>query len=180
MVLSVNKSHFILDEYFRTATAEYCDKYMCNNRDCIYLYDPQNCRECGPPLCAWGFCIITCSPSHNHYAFAKNDADRYYMPIWSEEEILDCWRCCYSNIFDEYSLRKLFCQWGGSPRCVFASSKAYNHRFEDAMSNSHLIKLLVERSGNPRISSIDAEQLRDCQWLSHMHPTSDWQHFSYS
>ncbi|GBC40596.2 crinkler (CRN) family protein, putative [Rhizophagus irregularis DAOM 181602=DAOM 197198] len=57
-----------------------------------------------------------CDLWHN---FEKNHPRKYYIPIWSEEEILDVWNLKHKDKISEIRVKKLIKKWGCIPQRIF-------------------------------------------------------------
>jgi hypothetical protein len=102
--------------------------------DSYYLFDPAEDSSIQPIECT-ALTVIPSSPNPEHYKrLRKSNPSFFLMPIWSEDELLECRAMCYATTDEVPSAEprrsvtipeaKLRYQWwGGSVRGVLQESK---------------------------------------------------------
>lgn len=89
-------------------------------------------------------CIVlwTCSPKHNSFTAwtDKLSINQTYFPVWTHDEVIDCWRTCYSTLVSNPHLpletvQKRFIRYGGVARPIFADDTSqYERKLEKALN----------------------------------------------
>ena len=107
----------------------------CSSRDTLYLVDGEQ------PTLARAWTIAAVSPLREHYwSYHKEPGTRVlFMPVWSEEELLEAQRLVYPHLEEEL-VKQLYEKWGGSARyCLqWATDKAAQLELQQALDETDL------------------------------------------
>lgn len=71
--------------------------------------------------------LLICSPCREHFSSFEKTAMKYYMPVWSYDEIELLRKKFFNDQLDSILVKQLFDIWGGLPRYVLhkASSNIF-------------------------------------------------------
>ena len=147
----------------------------------IYIYDPV--YDAGTPLTYFNCMhIIISSPDTIHIKHVKQtgfNRQRFYMPLWSLDEILKCRSLVYPNI-EETQVKQCFSLWGGIPSICFQEQSHDQHlsSLRVLLKQPNRIERLVQRMLCTE-DLMDDNFLKEMQWLTYIKPTADFRAFCY-
>ena len=147
----------------------------------IYVYDPVH--GVGRPLTYFNCLhIIISSPDTTHTEHVKQSGfnhKKFYMPLWSLDEIVKCRSLVYPGI-KESQVKNYFSIWGGIPSICFQEEFHYQHLnvLDRLLKQPKRIEKLVQRM--LRTDIMDDDFFRDMQWLTYIKPTKDLTDFCYT
>jgi hypothetical protein len=167
--------HFILDASFpRMVTDDFAKQYLYCNSQCVYLYDAFRTTF---PSVHRGVTVIATSPDRRNIETVKKlEKMIYYMPKWTLDEIITCYKLCYADLFSENKVREMFYYWGGSPRNVFSTSNIAKDLLAKVLSEYKTLETLISRLED---SMFDKNSDRDFQWLWHMSVSPEYDECTY-
>ena len=106
-----------------------------DSKQTLYLVDGEQ------PTLARAWTIAAVSPLREHYwSYHKEPGTRVlFMPVWSEEELLEARRLVYPHLEEEL-VKQLYEKWGGSARyCLqWATDKAAQLELQQALDDTDL------------------------------------------
>ena len=135
-------------EGYGIITGQDLNQLVETRRDVIYLVDPA--KNAVPQPIKHAITILFVSPAEEcHGSFCRVSLINLYMPIWEKEELLDCIKKVYPQMKDHFDSR--FKKWGGSIRCMSATStiyEEYEEHLQDFLSDDSLIDILNQTNKN--------------------------------
>jgi hypothetical protein len=99
------------------------------DKSTIFLHNPKANKE---PLFVNAFTVLASSPNPNNYkGFCKRmGCEKFYMPVWSEDEILSCNMSLQKWNVDEEVMIKRLSVCGGIPRFLLKYDSYYEDLFQ--------------------------------------------------
>ncbi|CAB4436443.1 unnamed protein product [Rhizophagus irregularis] len=105
-----------------------------------------------PSLCTTKFTFLVTTPKNDrwHEFDKQRGTQKYYAPIWTDEEVWDVWewdKRDYKNIISKTRVEELITRWGCVPRRIF---NEYNKepKIGDIVSKCNAFRYLTNEGGD--------------------------------
>ena len=116
------------------------------DKSTIFLHNPKANQE---PLFVNAFTVLASSPNSNNYkGFCKRmRTQKFYMPVWSKDEVLSCNRILHTWKHDDELMVKNFSVFGGIPRFLLKYDFYYSE-LKEAIAKID-VKQIISAAAEP-------------------------------
>ncbi len=130
----------------------------------LYFFDPAaSGEELRSDVRAFTVVFASTNP-RNSKIFKKSTHTKFFMPIWTLEELIDCRLLCYPSM-TENEVVTAHTMWGGSARCVFSLKRDHNlQRLSEFVTSASLSDVLADMEG----LKMSRDSFNSSQWLVHI------------